>query len=412
MKGFMSRRYPAFYYRDFRLLWAGQFVSNIGSQMQMVALNWQMYILTHSAVALGLIGLVRVVPIIIFSLIGGSVADSYNRRKILLIAQVTMAIFSSCLAIATLTNHVSAPLLYLLTGLSAIAISFNTPARQAFIPSLVKEKDLANAMSLNSIMFQTATIVGPSLAGLVIARFSVGMAYSADAISFVAVILAILAMNASGEIQGEKATVSLAGIKEGIAFVRSQTIVWSTMLLDFFSTFFASATALLPIFAKDILQVGPQGLGLLYAGPSVGAVIAGLVLANSGVLRKEGTVLLTAVACYALGTIVFGISHIFLFSFLALVIVGMGDSVSTIIRNTIRQLVTPDAVRGRMTAINMIFFMGGPQLGEFEAGLLAAAIGAPFSVVVGGVGTLVVVSLMAIFLPTLRRFDQRAQNPL
>lgn len=412
MKDFISRRYPAFSYRDFRLLWAGQFVSNIGSQMQMVALNWQMYILTHSAVALGLIGLVRVVPIIVFSLIGGSVADSYNRRKILLIAQVTLALLSTCLAVATLTNHVSAVLLYLLTGLSAIAISFNTPARQAFIPSLVDKKDLASAMSLNSIMFQTATILGPSLAGLVIARFGVGMAYSADAVSFVAVIMAILAMHASGQIQGEKTTVSLSGIKEGIAFVRSQTIVWSTMLLDFFSTFFASATALLPIYAKDILQVGPQGLGLLYAGPSVGAVVAGLVLANAGVLRKEGKVLLTAVACYALGTVIFGVSHIFLLSFLALIIVGMGDSVSTIIRNTIRQLVTPDAVRGRMTAINMIFFMGGPQLGEFEAGLLAAAVGAPLSVVVGGIGTLGVVTLMAIFLPKLRNFDQRTQNPL
>jgi len=264
---------------------------------------------------------------------------------------------------------------------------------------------MANANSLNAIVWQVAAIAGPSLAGVLIAQFSVGSIYALNAFSFLAVITALLLMHAKGEVIGEKVEVSLASMKEGFHFVTSKTIVWSTMLLDFFSTFFASATALLPIFAKDILNVGPEGLGLLYAAPAIGALIAGFVMAHLEDIRNQGKIILYSVAAYAMGTILFGLSKTFYLSVLGLIIIGAGDSVSTIIRNTIRQVVTPDTIRGRMTAINMIFFMGGPQLGEFEAGLLAAAMGGPLSVIIGGVATLVVVGIMAVKIPGLTNYD-------
>lgn len=211
-------------------------------------------------------------------------------------------------------------------------------------------------------------------------------------------------MHTTGEIAGESGKVSLQAILEGLSFVKSKTIIWSTMLLDFFGTFFASATALLPIYAQSILHVGPIGFGFLYAAPSVGAVCAGLILAYKGTITQQGKWLLVSVAVYALATILFGFSRVFFVSFIALFLVGAGDSISTVIRNTIRQLSTPDYIRGRMTAINMIFFMGGPQLGEFEAGALAAVVGAPISVAIGGIGTLIVVGIVAATIPVLRKY--------
>ncbi|HVZ58702.1 MAG TPA: MFS transporter [Patescibacteria group bacterium] len=407
-----SSRYPAFRSRDFRLLWTGQLISNIGSQMQIVALNWQIYVLTHSAIALGLIGLVRVIPIIIFSLFAGVVADAFNRKKVMYVTQTLLLLFSLVLTIATYLKFVNPLIIYMTTALSAIALSFDLPARQAFLPGLVTKEDLSNALSLSSIMFQTSTVLGPTAAGFLIARTNIGLVYGLNAVSFLAVIIALYRITNSGKVIGDKVDVSLKGIQEGITFIKSKTIIWSTMLLDFFSTFFASATALLPIFAKDILRVGPEGLGLLYAAPAIGAVIAGSTLAHFKILRKEGIVLLSAVTVYAMGTIIFGVSHIFFLSFFALLLVGLGDNVSTIIRNTVRQLATPDSIRGRMTAINMIFFMGGPQLGEFEAGVLASAIGAPGSVIIGGIGTLIVIGVMTLGLPTLRNFDQKTHIPL
>jgi MFS family permease len=408
----LTTRYPAFSSRDFRLLWLGQFISNIGSQMQMVALNWQIYVLTHSAVALGIIGLVRVIPILIFSLFGGIVADRYNRKLVMMCTQISLLIFSVVLTLATFLNHITPFIIYTMTALATIALAFDTPSRQALIPNLVKKENLQNALTLNSIMYQVSTVVGPTIAGILIGKLGIGYIYGFNALSFLAVLIAVIFIQTSGEIIGEKAAFSVNGILEGIQFIRSRTIIWSTMLLDFFGTFFASATALLPIFAKDILRVGPEGLGLLYASPAIGAIIAGVTLAHFHFLRKEGKVILLSVAVYALGTIIFGLSHNFILSSFGLLLVGLGDNISTIIRNTIRQLTTPDSIRGRMTSINMIFFAGGPQLGEFEAGILASLAGAPFSVVFGGVMTLLVIVGMGIKIPKLRNFDQRTENPL
>lgn len=402
----MNKRYAALHSRDYRLLFIGQGISLIGTQMQLVALNWQIYLLTNSAVALGLIGLARFVPIVVFSLIGGTVADAHNRKRILFITQSLLAVFSLLLALITFNGIVTPLMIFVLTALSAATVSFDTPARQALIPSLVKREDLANAMSLNSIMFQTSAVVGPALGGIVIAQLGVGNVYLFNAFSFIAVIVALVLMHANGEIQTkEKVEVSVGAILDGLHFVRKRTLIWSTMLLDFFSTFFASATALLPIYAKDILQVGSAGYGFLNSAISIGAVVAGLVIAHKGKMSHQGVILLGAVGFFGLATVIFGLSNIYILSLIALFIVGAGDGISTIIRNTIRQVATPDHIRGRMTSINMIFFMGGPQLGEFEAGILAAALGAPASVVIGGVATMIVVGIVAVTVPTLRKYQ-------
>lgn len=212
-------------------------------------------------------------------------------------------------------------------------------------------------------------------------------------------------MRASGNPHGERPIISVQSIKEGLVFVKSKTMIWSTMILDFICTFFASATVLLPIFAKDILRVGPEGLGILYAASSIGAVTAGFVLAHMQIVKNQGKILLISVGVFGVATLLFGFSNYFLLSFIFLTLIGAGDSISAIIRGTIRQLVTPDHIRGRMSAINMIFFMGGPQLGEFEAGLVASLIGAPLSVATGGAATIVAVIIMAYAIPTLRKYQ-------
>lgn len=400
-------RFSALKHRDFRLLWIGLFVSVIGNQMQIVALNWHIYVLTNSALALGTIGIMRSVPIILFSLIGGSFADFFNRKKIMLIMQGSLAILALILSIVTFTNTVNPVIIYAITALATIAISFDNPSRQALIPNLLPRKDLENAMSLNVIMFQTSTIVGPMIAGFLLAKYNIGFVYIINALSYLAVIISIMFIKTSGEVKAEDKPLklSLDSIKEGLIFVKSKTIIWSTMVLDFFSTLFSSATALFPIFAKEILGVGPQGLGLMYAAPSIGAVLAGLIMANIGTLAKQGKILLISIAFYGVGTIMFGISKSFFLSLFALFIIGAGDSISTIIRNTIRQLATPDYIRGRMTSINMIFFMGGPQLGEFQAGVLASLFSAPVAVAIGGIGTLIVVGIVTLTIPILRKYN-------
>lgn len=400
-----NRRFVALTYPDFRLLWGGQFVSTIGSQMQFVALNWQIYQLTHSPLALGIIGLVRFVPIVFSGLIAGNFADAHNRKKIMFVTQITMGLVSLIMAITTFTHIITPLILYVLTAIAAIVNSFDTPARQAFIPRLVAKEHLANAMSLNSIVWEIAAISGPAIAGFLIAAIGEGGIYTIDAVSYGAVLTSLLLIKTHGSIGDAAVKVSFHSIAEGLRFVKSETMIWSTMLLDFFSTFFSSAYALLPIFATDILHTGPQGLGILYAAPSIGAVVAGFVMAHFHNLKHQGMILISAVIVYGLATALFGLSSFFTLSLFALFLVGAGDSVSMIIRNTIRQIVTPDHIRGRMTSINMIFFMGGPQLGEFEAGVLASLLGSQISVVLGGIGTVAAVGITAYLIPRLRKYQ-------
>lgn len=410
-------RFPALRSRNFRLLWLGQGISAVGSMMQVWAINWQLYALTHHALALGLIGLFRVVPIVLFSLIGGTVADAWDRRKVMLMTQTTLAGVAAALGLLTVTHHMTAAAIYGLTVVAAAAMSFDNPARQALIPQLVPREDFASAIALNSIVFRTATIAGPMAAGLLIAWGGLGDTYWINAASFLAVIAALLAMRGvagapepesaepSSTNEEKRAGVSVAALTEGLRFVwRTPILVW-TLSLDFLATFFSSANALLPIFARDILHAGARGYGLLAAAEAAGALGAGLLLSLGRPIVRQGRTVIWAVAAYGVATIVFGASHLFWLSWLALAVGGVANSVSTIMRQTIRQLVTPDRLRGRMTSVNMIFFMGGPQLGELEAGLAATWLGAPWSVITGGIGCLLAVALVAARAPMLRNYQ-------
>lgn len=393
-------------FRDFRLLEIGMLLSNIGSRMQMAAIGWHLWKLTGSELALGMIGLVTIVPIIVLSLFGGAVADAMDRRRVLVVTNSAMAIFATILGIVTLAGVVQPWMIYLLAALISAAVPFDNPARSALIPRLVPENYLTNALSVGVIVFQISMMIGPVLAGLIIAVASPGAVYVINAISFGAVIAAVLMMETSGAVEGNQ-KVNAQAVWDGIAFVRRTPLMWGTMVLDFMVMFFGAATALLPVFATEVYQVDAQGYGVLAAAFAIGSTIGSITTAWIGMrLRRTGWVLLASVMLYGTATILFGLSTSFWIGFIALALTGVGDSISTVLRNTIRQLVTPDSLRGRMTGINMIFFMGGPQLGELEAGIAASLLGAPLSVVIGGVGAVVSTVVVGSLVPHLRAYDQ------
>jgi MFS family permease len=376
--------------------------------MQFVAINWHVYLLTKSPLALGLVGLFRGLPIIVCSLAGGVVADALDRRKLLVATQVVMLTCAALLAAFTVAGLESVWPIYVLSGFASAANAFDIPARQSLMPALVPTEVFPNAVSLGLIVFNVATIAGPAIAGFMLAETGPSLIYGINALSFFAVIAALIAMRTSGdpEREGDRGSaLSLAALKEGFRFVRNTPIIVQTMTLDFAATFFASATLLLPIFASERLHVDARGYGFLAAAPAVGSVITALVMARAGSFNKQGRLVVVSVAIFGLATAAFGISTVFWFSLLMLAVTGAADTVSTVLRQTIRQLVTPNHLRGRMTSINMMFFMGGPQFGELEAGLLAAAIGAPLSVVIGGLGSIASSAVAALKSKSLMDFE-------
>src|SRR6185503_8296262 len=340
-------------------------------------------------------------------------ADALNRRTLMLVTQSLMAILAGLLALTTLHGLDSVWPIYVLAACASAAGSFDLPARQALVPTLVPREILPNAISLNTIAMQTASVVGPALGGLMIAHLNVGWIYAVNAVSFLFVIAALLLMKGQGKthIDGtaerDRGNFTVAAALDGLRFVFRQPLIRSTMLLDFFATFFSSATALLPIFAQDILAVGPRGYGWLYAAPAIGAVATSAVMIPiTTQIRRRGPVLLWAVAVFGLATVVFGVSRSFWLTFACLALTGAADTISMIIRNIVRQLETPDRLRGRMMGINMVFFMGGPQLGELEAGAVANWFGAAVSVITGGIGCLIAVGWVAATTPALRRYGR------
>jgi len=399
---------PALRHRKFTLLWAGQMVSIAGSQMQLWALFWHIRVLTDSPIAISLIGVVRFVPILLFSLLGGLVADLFDRRKILFITQSVSMLTAFGLWALTAAGSIQLWHIYALTAVQAVALSFDMPARQALTPNLLPRVDLPSAFSMNSIAQNVGSIVGPALSGIVIAAWGQQYTYFINAVSFMAVLAALLLMgpveqhiNPAARQRG----LNLGAIGEGIQFIRSRPIILSSMILDFFATFFSSANTLLPFVARDVLHVDVIAYGWLSAAQSIGSVSAALVVSQRINLRRQGALLLGAVIIFGLATILFGLSQAFTLTMLALILVGAADTVSTILRNTMRQLQTPDAMRGRMTSINQIFFTGGPQLGEIEAGLVAEAFGVPFAILSGGVGCILAVAFIGLRWPQLRRYN-------
>lgn len=397
---------PALKHKRFVYLWLGQLISIAGTQMQIWALFWHIRTLTDQPIALGGVGLARILPVIVFSLIGGAIADTYNRRAILFVTQTSAALLALALGLLTQFEHVTLWHIYGITALQAIAIAFDGPARQSLIPNLVPAKDLPNAFSMNSIAFQAGAVIGPALSGVVIALAGQQAVYYVNALSFLAVLIALILIgDVPQKMSAHVVGVSRQSIREGIQFIISRPIILSTMLLDFVATFFASANTLMPIIAVDVLKVGVVEYGWLSAAQSVGAVLAALVISQVRELRKQGSLFLGSVVVFGAATIVFGLSRGFVLAWCALAVIGASDSVSTIIRNTIRQLQTPDYIRGRMTSINQIFFQGGPQLGEIEAGAVAQLLGAPFAIVSGGIGCLIGLFLIVQKWPQLTSYN-------
>ena len=402
----MIRIPPALKHRRFFYLWLGLLISVAGTQMQIWAIFWHIRELTDKPIALGGVGLARILPVIIFSLIGGAVADSLKRTRILFITQGSAALLAIVLGLLTQFGHITIWHIYAITALQAVAIAFDGPARQALVPNLVPAKDLPNAFSMTSIAFQTGAIIGPALTGFTIAYAGQQAVYYINGVSFLAVITALILIGDVPQQTSESGKiVSWTAIREGIHFILSKEIIISTMLLDFVATFFASANTLMPIVARDILHVGVVEYGWLSAAQSVGAVLAALVISQIHELRRQGPIFLGCVVVFGAATVLFGLSNSVILAWCALVVTGAADAVSTIIRNTIRQLQTPDHIRGRMTSINQIFFQGGPQLGEVEAGGVAQLFGAPAAIVSGGIACVLGMSMIVRKWPALLTYN-------
>jgi MFS family permease len=393
-------------HKRYLYLWLGLLISIAGSQMQLSALFWHIRILTGEPqpLALGGIGLARILPILVFSFLGGPVADTLNRRRVLFVTQTAMAMVAFVLALLTFTGHITIWYIYLLTAIQATAVAFDGPARQAMIPNIVPAEDLPSAFSMSSIAQNAGAIIGPALSGIVIVALGQGYTYFFNAISFLAVIIALVLIGPVMQ-DSKKSGVHLGAALDGIRFIFSKPIILSTMLMDFVATFFASANTMMPIVAKDILKVGEIGYGWLSSAQAIGSVAAGVVVSQVQKLHKQGPIFLIAVVIFGLTTVLFGATRAFALAMLALILMGAADAVSTIIRNTIRQLNTPDHIRGRMTAVNQIFFQGGPQLGEVESGIVASLFGVPAAIISGGIGCIVGTILIVIKWPQLRTYN-------
>ncbi|MBK8823092.1 MAG: MFS transporter [Anaerolineales bacterium] len=397
---------PSLKHKRFFYLWLGQLISIAGTRMQIWALFWHINQLNKNPIALGGIGLARILPVIIFSLIGGAVADSRNRRNVMFVTQTVAALLALTLGLLTQFGEITIWHIYAITALQAIAVAFDGPSRQSLIPNLVPAKDLPNAFSMTFTAFQAGSVIGPALTGVVIAFAGQSAVYYFNAFSFLSVLIALFMIGDVPQTISEKMSgISVESIREGIQFILSKPVILSTMLLDFVATFFASANTLLPIIATGVLHVGVVEYGYLSAAQAVGAVAAALVISQVRELRKQGQLFLGAVIIFGIATVIFGMTKSLLIAWLALATTGAADGVSTIIRNTIRQLQTPDHIRGRMTSVNQIFFQGGPQLGEIEAGSVAQFFGAPFAVITGGIGCIIGTLLIIRKWPQLRTYN-------
>ncbi len=376
-----------------------------------MAIAWQLYLLTHSALSLGLVGLFRFLPILLMALFGGAVADAVDRRRLMIAAQVVLAANSAALAALTFAGRATPAALYAFAFVAGLAKSFDNPARQALLPNLVPPEELPNALSLNATVWQIATVLGPSLGGGLVALQGPGLAYSIDAASFGAMAFAAFSIHYRSTLPPAKGALSFRAIGDGLRFVARTPVISWLMTLDFVACFFAGSMMLMPIYADKLLGVGAKGLGLLYSAPAAGALAAALVMAGRRPVSRQGPVVLASVGAYGLAIALFGLSRVFPLSLLCLAASGAADTVSMIQRQTIRQLLTPDAMRGRMTSINMVFYMGGPQLGELEAGVVAKAFGPVFSVVSGGLACVVAALGFAVWAPSLRRLRDTTQAP-
>jgi MFS family permease len=398
-----------FSHRQFLRLWLGRVMAGTATQMMMVAAAWQMYALTGSAWDLGLVGLLQFLPVLLFTLPAGHVADRHHRGRIVAATQAVQLLAACGFLVATTTGHLTRELLFALSMLLGAARTFQMPAQQSLVPSLVPAGSLARATALSSAGNQVAVIGGPATAGLLF--IGSGAAVYATAAALLVLAVAMMLFVQDRRIVDRREPATLRSMLAGAHFIWSRKPLLGAVSLDLMAVLFGGATALLPIFARDILHVGPEGLGALRAAPAVGALLASVTLARFPIRSRVGHWLLLSVAFYGLCMLAFGLSDRFALSLVVLALSGSADMVSVVVRQTLVQLDTPDAMRGRVGAVNSMFIGASNQLGEFESGATAALMGPVGSVVFGGFATLLVVaSWWRLFpgLATRRTFGNAA----
>lgn len=390
--------------RDYSLLFWGQLISAAGTQIQVVAVAWQVYEITKSPIALGVIGLVQAVPRLIFSLVGGVVADAYDRRRLLLIVNTIMASLSAILAISTRMGVINIGVIYLIVLLAAIASSFEFPTRQAIIPTLVPREQMADALSISMVLMQLTFVVGSAAGGFVIAWAGLANTYWIDVVSYFVVIGSLFIMMVPRVPLEKRAQAGLGALVDGMRFLRAHPIILAVLSLDFFATFFGSPRALLPVYAVSILHSGATGLGVLQAATSVGAVAIAPLTGRIGRIQQQGLGVALAIIGWGICIVAFGFSTgPLLLSALFLAGAGAADMVSMVLRGLIVQITTPDEFRGRISAVNAMFVIGGPMLGQFESGVVAGFVTPVFSVVSGGIACIVATLAVVALVPRLLR---------
>src|SRR5438874_2765661 len=397
--------YAALRHRDYRHLLAGSILASIGTEAQAVAVGWELYQRTNSASALGLVGLVQFLPVLLLSLPAGQVADRWSRKGLLLVAQGTAMLASLGMAALSLMQG-PILLVYLCLLLAGCARAFSAPARWSLVPMVVPGPLLANAVTWNSSGWQVAAVAGPALGGALIAvagrAVEAYLLAAACALTCAGLVVTIRPRPAERAVEAP----SLGTLLAGVRFVLRTELILATITLDLFAVLLGGATALLPIFAKDILEVGPVGLGWLRASPALGALVMAVLLAHRPPLRRAGRALLLSVAGFGVTMVVFGLSRNFALSFVALALSGALDNVSVVVRGTLVQVLTPDAMRGRVAAVNAVFISSSNELGAFESGLTAAWLGPIASVVGGGIGTVLVVLAVMLRWPSVLRLGR------
>lgn len=392
--------------REFRLLWTGQLISQAGSALRLVAIPYQIYVITDSSLAVGLLGLFSAVPLIALSLWGGVIADRVDRRRMLLATNTCLALTSVALALSTQAGLASVPVLYVLTAIGSGFGALDQPARSALAPSLVERRLIPAAMALNQSQFQVAQVVGPAVAGVLIARFGLELAYWIDVATYAVAIVLIFLMRTPRIDVTVVHAAPLRALVDGMRFLWSRPLLLATMSVDFFATFFAVSRAVMPYYADRVFSVGPEGLGLLYAAPGVGATIVAFTSGWTNRAQRRGLGILVSVAIFGLAIALFGLlpGSAFLAGLALLAIAQGADTVSSIFRHTILQLETPDHLRGRLSAINLVFVAGGPQLGQVESGVVADLWSPEASVITGGLACVGVVFVAHALVPELARY--------
>lgn len=396
-------------HRAFMRLWFARLAGTAANQMLMVALGWQMYDLTGSAWDLGLVGLMQFLPSLMLVLVAGHVVDRYHRGRILAVCMALQALVALWLALASHGGGASRELLLVLSVVIGAAKAFQLPTQQAITPLLVPAEVLPRALAFSSAGMQGAVIAGPALGGFVYVAGAQAV-YATCAALFGLAGLLIFFIRYHQTPRPPQA-ITLDTLLAGVRFVRQREVVLGAISLDLFAVLLGGATALLPMFAKDVLHVGPWGLGLLRAAPAVGALVMGLSLSRWPIRRRAGRILLSAVAVYGAATLGFALSTQLLLSMAALAVSGAADMVSVVVRQTLVQLETPDEMRGRVSAVNSVFIGASNQLGEFESGVTAALLGPVGSVVLGGLGSMAIAVLWARWFPALAARDKLVEGP-